>query len=242
MINARLPQAWEMFLADILNLEEFYRDLDSFLCGFQSIIPEPELIFHVFRRIQPQQVRCVLYGEDPYPRITSACGIAFWDREIENWDQKTQGNSLKNMMKALLVFQGWADYNTTAQECRKIARDKNIKSPPALFEHWLHQGVFLINTALSFSGKANKADHFRFWKPFHEVIIRKLGQLDSSPYYVLWGNKAASWEQLIRKNIDNPGKIIKQSHPTFIHQFLDKSDVRYSPFTELARKTQIQWI
>jgi len=237
-----LPRVWETFLNDGFDIGTFHKDLDGFLSRFETIIPEPSLIFQVFREMGPAEVRCVLFGEDPYPRRSSACGIAFWDKEVEDWQQKTNGNALKNILKALLIYKGWADYQTDLDTCRKIAGDKRIKSPAELFRHWLDQGVFLVNTSLTFSGKKDKAEHFRFWKPFFDNLIERLNQRMPSPLYVLWGNHAGNWKPKIEESIDDSGKIIRQSHPTFAHQFLDKNHVRYSPFKELSRKTGINWL
>jgi len=237
----KLPSSWETWLDQYINFRQFYTDLDTFINQFEVIIPKPELIFNVFTKMRPEEVGCVLYGEDPYPRITSANGIAFWDVEIQSWDDKTNGNSLKNMLKALLIAKGLADYNTSINECRKIAKDNNFVSPPRLFESWLAKGLFLINTALTFSSSADKKLHFDFWRSFHSALIHALNVQKSSPHYVLWGRKAQQWEKIIIKTIDQPSKIIKQGHPTFIHQFLDTKNPNYSPFIELQQKTSINW-
>lgn len=238
----RLPEPWERYLQNGFDLRDFYSELEEFLDQFETIIPDKSQIFAVFHEVNPDQVRCVLFGEDPYPRKTSACGIAFWDREIEDWSQKTNGNALKNILKALLVAKGWADYNTTLEECRTIAKKKRIKSPPQLFRSWLDQGVFLVNTALTFSGFDDKALHGRFWKPFFRNFIVKMNRREPSPYYILWGNRAWKWESQIRETIDDESKIIMQNHPTFIHQFLNKKHIHYSPFRELAEQTAIKWL
>lgn len=238
----RLPSPWETWLDKYINFNQFYNDLDDFVSQYDIIIPRPELIFNVFTKMRPEEVRCVLYGEDPYPRISSANGIAFWDVEIQKWDDKTNGNSLKNMLKALLVAKGLADYNTSIAECRKIAQDNNFMSPPRLFEYWLKQGVFLINTALTFSSSADKKKHFEFWRSFHSALIHALNVQKISPHYILWGKKAQQWEKIILKTIDQPSKIIKQGHPTFIHQFLDMKNHGHSPFTELQKTIEINWI
>ena len=237
----KIPHAWETWLDQYINFKQFYTDLETFLNQFEIIIPKSELIFNVFYKMRPEEVRCVLFGEDPYPRITSANGIAFWDVEIQQWDYKTNGNSLKNMLKGLLIAKGLADYTTSIAECRKIARDNNFMSPPQLFEYWLGQGVFLINTALTFSSVEDKKKHFDFWRSYHSALIHALNVQKSSPNYVLWGKKAQQWEKTISKSIDQPSKIIKQGHPTFIHQFLNAEDPGYSPFTDLQVKTSIKW-
>lgn len=236
-----LPIVWETWLDQFINFKQFYFKLEAFINQFAIIIPKPDLIFNVFTKMRPEEVRCVLYGEDPYPRITSANGIAFWDTEIQLWDDKTNGNSLKNILKGLIVAQGLADYNTSINECRKIARDNHFMTPPQLFEHWLNQGVFLINTALTFSSISDKKKHFEFWRSFHSALIHALNVKKSSPYYILWGKKAQQWDKIINKTIDQPSKIIKQGHPTFVHQFLNIKNPTYSPFTELQKKIRINW-
>lgn len=237
----KLPLAWETWLDQFINFNQFYADLDKFVNQFGIIIPKPNLIFNVFTKMRPEEVRCVLFGEDPYPRITSANGIAFWDAEIKNWNDKTNGNSLKNMLKALLIAKRVADYNTSIAECRCIAETHHFPNPPQLFEYWLGQGIFLVNTALTFSSSSDKKKHFEFWRPFHSALIHGLNVQKLSPYYVLWGRKAQQWEKVIQKTITQPSRIIKQGHPTFIHQFLDAGYPEYSPFTELQNKTGIKW-
>ncbi len=237
----RLSSNWENFLKDSYDIKTFYNELDAFIRKFKVIIPSKEMIFHAFDYVDPQNVKCVLFGEDPYPRITSACGVAFWDKEVNTWLDKTNGNSLKNILKALLVHDGKVTYSDSIEKCRSFISETSFVSPPQLFDLWLKQGVLLINTAMTFSGGDEKKEHISFWKSFHEQLIEKLNKRNYSPYYILWGKKAQTWEQIINKSLDNPEKIIKQGHPTFIHQFLNKDDQTYSPFTEIIKKTKIRW-
>ncbi len=237
----RLPEIWEEFLLPYFDIMTFYDELNDFVKGQSVIIPKQVQIFNVFNYMAPSEVRCVLYGEDPYPRLSSACGVAFWDKEINSWYDKTNGNSLKNMLKALLVAENLANYKTKIAECRNIAAANGIKTPSELFEYWLEQGVLLINTALTFSDQESKAAHFNFWQPFHKALIRALNS-HSKPYYVLWGKKAQNWENEILNSNNNPARVIKQGHPTFIHQFLKADEPDYSPFVQLAEKTGIKWL
>ena len=238
----RLPKIWEDFLSAFFNLPHFYNYLDGFLKGKEFLTPKRELIFNVFNYVKPADVRCVLFGEDPYPRVSSANGVAFWDKEIRSWKDKTNGNALKNILKALLVSEGIAEYATTINECRQIAEQNLIHSPPKLFELWLGQGVLLVNSALTFTSFHDKNTHFALWRPFHLALIAALNSREENPFYILWGNKAQQWEETILKSIDNPRKIIKQGHPTFIHQFLRKDQPDYSPFDEIKDKTGLRWL
>ncbi len=235
--DKQLPINWETFLAPKFDFVTFYKKLNRLIKSSEFITPLSEMIFNVFKYVEPDQVRCVIFGEDPYPRFTSANGVAFWDAEINSWNDKTNGSSLKNILKALLVAEGLADYHASIAECRKIAEHENIVSPPDLFKLWLKQGVLLVNTSMTFAGPENKKEHFKFWQPFHRALIRALNLRTESPYYILWGKKAQKWDNDILLTIDDNDKIIKQGHPTFIHQFLKKDEPGYSPFTEIINKT-----
>ncbi len=149
---------------------------------------------------------------------------------------------MKNILKALLVAHGLADYQTPISECRKIAEQTGIKKPGELFRRWLEKGVLLVNVALTFSSFKEKRKHFRFWQPFHFALIQALNSRKPSPFYILWGKKAQQWEERILKTIDDPQKILKNGHPTFIHQFLKPDQPRYSPFKEIERKTGFSWL
>ncbi len=236
-----LPHAWQSFLEEGLDVVAFHRTLRNHLNAYDEVIPRKEDLFNALKYVEPQEVTCVLFGEDPYPRITSANGVAFWDAEIKSWQDKTNGNGLKNILKALLVADDQADYFTPITECRQIAVNAEFPQPNQLFERWLNQGILLINTSMTYSSPQDKRKHFSFWQPFHRALIQALNRRTPSPFYVLWGRKAWRWEADIRTTIDDVSKIIKQGHPTFIHQFLDKKRPRWSPFVELRQRTGLEW-
>lgn len=238
----RLPINWENLINQVLELQEFYKKLDLLIKQSNTVIPQSKKIFNVFEYIDPGHVTCVLYGEDPYPRVTSANGVAFWDMEIKSWSDKTNGNSLKNMLKGLLVARGWADYQTPIEQCREIAFNKQLMSPSQIFEYWLRQGVLLVNTALTFDGIEHKKKHLSFWQPFHRALIEVLHYQKPYPYFILWGKKAIKFEAEIRKYDTDDQRIIRNGHPTFIHQFLDKNNPGFSPFIEIEQKTGFKWI
>ncbi|NOX90662.1 MAG: hypothetical protein GXO77_16795, partial [Calditrichaeota bacterium] len=117
-----------------------------------------------------------------------------------------------------------------------------IKEPAELFGRWLEKGVLLVNVALTFSSFKEKRKHFQFWQPFHFALIQALNSRNRAPFYILWGKKAQQWEEWILKTVDDPRKILKNGHPTFIHQFLNPGKPEYSPFKEVERKTGFSWL
>lgn len=240
--SARLPSVWGKALSRNFDLNLFYQELDAFLKTIPHVIPAPDKILNVFSLVKPQRVRCVLYGEDPYPRPTSANGVAFWDLEMNSWNDKTNNNSLKHILKALLIAKGLADYTTSIEQCRHIAGQADFPSPPQLFQRWLEQGVLLVNTALTFSTFEKKPLHLKFWQPFHQALIQTLNSDGDSPFYILWGKKAQSRGAIIKQSVDDPNKIIMQGHPAYAHQFLIPAKPDYSPFHEIIARTGMRWI
>jgi uracil-DNA glycosylase len=235
----KLPKKWEKVLSSFMEIKEFYEELELFLKN-RDVFPEKDKIFNVFHKVSPEKVQIIFFGEDPYLRKTSANGIAFYDEEIRTWTDKTRGNSLKNILKALLIEKKLASYQSDISECREIVKKHNFPNPPKLFEKWLNSGVFLLNTSLTFENSIEKKKHFKFWEPFLEAVAESVLK-ESSPYVILWGKKAQNLEQTILKNFLK-SKLIRQGHPTFGHQFMKKEDIFFSPFTEIIEKTGLQWL
>ncbi|MHA1796588.1 MAG: uracil-DNA glycosylase, partial [Promethearchaeota archaeon] len=114
-----------------------YREIEKFLenerRSGKKILPAPENIFNAFKFTPFDQVRVVILGQDPYPNIEHAHGLAFSiPRTTTNLPP-----TLKNIFKEL-----WADLG--------------IKAQHGNLEHWAQEGVLLLNTALTVEqGKSN---------------------------------------------------------------------------------------
>lgn len=236
-----LPKVWQDILSKDFDVNSFLADLEDRVDRAAHVIPDQQAIFKLFYLIEPHKVKCVLYGEDPYPRLSSANGIAFWDQEVSRWTDKTKGNSLKHIMKALLIYKRLARYDTSIEECRKIVvKDPLFPSPDELFVSWLNQGVLLLNRSLVYTTKAEKNGHIKYWEDFQHSLM-SFFKAQKVPI-VLWGKKAQSLEKALLKKDYPKDLIIKQGHPTYQHHFLNKADPFYSPFKELSEKTEIKWI
>jgi uracil-DNA glycosylase len=235
-----LPKVWQDILSKDFDIESFLTDLEDRVDRATHLIPDQQSVFKLFYLTEPHNVKCVLYGEDPYPRMSSANGIAFWDQELRTWSDKTKGNSLKHIMKALLIHKRLATYSTSIEECREIVKkDVTFPSPDELFVSWINQGVLLLNRSLVFTTKEDKNAHLKYWKNF-QVAMMDFFKEQNVPI-ILWGKKAQSLEkELLKKNYPKE-LIIKQGHPTYQHHFLNKNDIYYSPFSELSEKTEIKW-
>lgn len=65
-------------------------------------------------------------------------------------------------------------------------------------EHWWHQGVFLLNSALTVeAGKAGS--HLGYWQWFTKDLIRIISIHGNNPVWVMWGAKAKLFTGVIHE-------------------------------------------
>ena len=139
------------------------QDLDNLMDvldnSTKTIYPSPEKIFRVFD-INPQDIKVVILGQDPYYNPGQAMGLAF----SVNPDTKTP-KSLTNIFK-------------------ELKNDLGIERTNPDLSDWHKQGVFLLNTALSVPEKEpNK--HKKYWKNFTNNLLQYLKSIQIS--YILCG-------------------------------------------------------
>lgn len=157
-----------------------------------NYVPSKNKIFRMFEKLQYNNVKLVIIGQDPYPgkctvtKIQYACGPAFLVPD----NVFVCPPSLKNITEELKKYVG--KLNNPIRTC--------IKS-------WINQGVFLTNTALTRGINNDYLDnHQQFWKGFTINFIYEVSKLDCP--IVLLGSGAHSMEKYIAHR-----KVIKCPHP-----------------------------
>jgi uracil-DNA glycosylase len=192
-----------------------------------KVCPTHDKIFRAFALCQPQDVRVVLIGQDPYPRRSDASGLAF---SVESGELPA---SLKNISSAL-------DSNGYG-----YLQHGNLT-------HWAQQGVLMLNTALTtVEGVSNAPGHSDIWGPFIGDLIRHIAMNDTarSIIYIAWGNKAAEFLTKSGALLYIPtSRILKFRHPSPLADRTGKAFSDCSHFADVNRmllemdKPQIQWI
>jgi len=120
-----------------------------------------------------ENVRVVIFGQDPYPTPGNATGFAF----AVPTDVKIPA-SLRNIFK---------EYQ------EDLGRNQMSSSD---LSQWSNQGVLLLNRALTYSpdGQLSSGD----WIPITNAIAQKLGERDVVA--ILWGNDAKTLKQYFRND------------------------------------------
>ena len=120
-----------------------------------------------------ENVRVVIFGQDPYPTPGNATGFAF----AVPTEVKIPA-SLRNIFK---------EYQ------EDLGRNQ---MPSSDLSQWSNQGVLLLNRALTYSpdGQLSSGD----WIPITNAIAQKLGERDVVA--ILWGNDAKTLKQYFRND------------------------------------------
>lgn len=152
--------------------------------------PKKEDVFNAFKLTNFDGVKVLVLGQDPYPNPEHAHGLAFSSR-AEKCPQ-----SLRNIFKVI---------------------NKNFKKEYDFqkweLSSWAEQGVFLLNTALTFYDEKNQNKILKLWKPFIDLVLEKLAQRNKPLVVMLWGNKAIERALPIFENKENI-LVLTASHPS----------------------------
>ena len=152
------------------------------------IFPPADDVFNAFHLTPLQDVKVVIFGQDPYHGENQAHGLCFSVKpEVEI------PPSLVNIYKELQDDLGCYIPNH------------------GYLEKWAKQGVLLLNTVLTV--RAHQANSHRGigWEEFTDAAIRVLNAQDKPMVFILWGRPA----QMKKSMLNNPKHLILEApHPS----------------------------
>lgn len=182
-ILKRLHDSWRPFFDENRKVVEYISN-ELLKYSNKEIYPPLRFIYRAFELCPLNEIKVILIGQDPYPNNPGeAMGIAFGVPKGINTPA-----SLRNIKKKVEE----AGYTADSNDLTK----------------WARQGVFLINTALTVEAK-KPLSHADIWTSFTTRLIIWLShQLSRNIVWVLWGGKAHSYGEYIKK-----GKVVKGPHP-----------------------------
>jgi len=203
---------------DILNqaFDALDKEYQEFLDKDSGYIPNKDNYLNAFKTLPLEDVKYILFGQDPYPRVESASGYAFIDSNVKTLfapnglsKEVNKATSLRNFIKMLLVSMGrLSSQDTSQQAISKIPKDDLIDSIDNLRANFEQNGVLLLNMALVFTDKKDSTKHIKEWRRFIEVLLSKLQDRDIT--LILFGNHAKD----IQKRFDlSSFHIIHTPHP-----------------------------
>ena len=139
-------------------------------------------------KTQPQAVRVVILGQDPYHEPGQAMGLAF---------SVTKGTVLPPSLRNIY---------------QELHDDLGCKIPSnGYLEKWADQGVLMLNSVLTVQAHRANSHQGKGWEQFTDAAIRILNGQDRPIVFILWG----SYAQRKAAFLNNPNHLIlKSAHPS----------------------------
>ena len=154
----------------------------------QTIFPPADDIFNAFHYADLNDVKVVIFGQDPYHGEEQAHGLCF------------------------SVKPGVAIPPSLVNIYKELQEDIGCKIPShGYLTKWAKQGVLMMNTVLTV--RAHEANSHRGigWEEFTDAAIRVLNEQDRPIVFILWGKPA----QMKKKMLNNPKHLILEApHPS----------------------------
>jgi uracil-DNA glycosylase len=212
---------WDRILRGFVLSEEFYNILDRLLTESNlgdKFTPVIKDLFRAFEECPYTDLKVVLVGQDPYPKVDVADGIAF--------------SCSKSDVQASLkyIYTGM--------------RDEGIEpSPDKDLSHLSRQGILMLNTALTTQVK-KIGSHVELWKPFTNYLLDTLSANNTGLVYIFMGKKAQEFFYLIDDDLNYKLECSHPASAAYSGQRIWKSNGVFTETNRLIEKnynTKIIW-
>ena len=186
-LRAQIPDAWRVALQPV---EEQLAVIERHLASAQSegdlVIPDQVAIFKALE-LDPQDVRVIIIGQDPYPNPDHAMGLSF---SVPPGTTPLPP-SLRNIIREIESDVGM---------CEVANGD---------LEPWVKQGVLLLNRSLTTCAGRSGVHAGIGWREVTDHIVRHILAIKPDAIGVLWGNSAQELAHHF-----NPDLLIQSVHPS----------------------------
>lgn len=177
---------------DEIKIKDYSKELSTFLDDEYSkyvIYPKRENMFAAFKLTPLENVKVVIFGQDPYHEPDQAMGLCF-----------SVPRGVKVPPSLINIYEEIErEYKTKLQD-----RSGDLT-------YLARQGVLLLNTVLSVREHQPLSHNNNLYKEFTKDIVTALNKLDQPIVFLLWGNNAKQ----MMKYLDNKNHLILTAcHPS----------------------------
>jgi uracil-DNA glycosylase len=186
---ASLPPAWRAVLPGwTASRLAAVGEAVSAASGDRPIAPADPL--RALRLVDPGDVKVVVIGQDPYPTLGHADGLAF--------------SAAKGRPRSLArVFELLAE-----------ARPGFVAPEHGALDAWARQGVLLLNPVLTVEVGRSASHGGCGWQALTREIVFHLSDRQDPPVFLLWGAKArAFWAEA--RSPRSPAIVLATRHPSY---------------------------
>lgn len=187
-----LPSSWKQItLANWSNSEQSDWQQKIQVCLHpKTTAPPISSIFKAFELCNPENVKVIIIGQDPYPTLGHANGLAFSTEDLVQPFPRSLLNIFKELKRSI------PDY--------EFPLTGNLKP-------WADQGVFLINTCLTTEVGIANAHKGLGWEDFTDLVLTCLNELNENLVILFWGKQAMEKMPLFT---ESKHLLLHSSHPS----------------------------
>lgn len=218
MLWDSIPKPWLDILIDCKTLID---QIDGLISKAQEagvrVVPDLDQVFAALT-VAPTNVSVIIIGQDPYPSIGHANGLAF----AVPSDTRPLPASLRNIFK-------------------EVASDTGSDSEAdSSLKHWVDQGVLLLNTSLTTQADVRAAHAKWPWGEVVSTVLKHVVDINPKVAVVLWGNHAKQFSDLFDTN-----SVVTSAHPSPLSArqgfFGSKPFTKINRILEANHKQVIVW-
>lgn len=267
--EADLPAAWRTALGPIG--DHFDRiDADLQFEAWEPIFPvrrgrhfpgQPTgaHALRAFDGIRPDDVRCVILGQDPYPEPGFATGRAFEAGNLAGWHEldKMFSKSVRAFMQLIVAARtGVDDYARSFDDwpaTRAYLTDpaSGFEETDAIADRWVRQGALLLNASLTLSRFKVDIDphqsrgHLAFWRPLMFRVVQTLMARGEPVVFIGFGKAAQDILRHFDLSEGLSGQIgcLLREHPAFAEAVLTRPNpfILCNSYLETMGAKPIAW-
>lgn len=176
----KLEPSWKRRIEDEFN-KPYMAELRRFLIGRKKagahVYPPGALMFNALDSTPFDQVKVVIFGQDPYHGPGQAHGLCF------------------------SVPEGVAVPPSLQNIYREIREDLGATPPPhGNLQAWAEQGVLLLNAVLTVERGQASAHRGKGWERFTDRVAAELNEGRENLVFLLWGSYAMKKGEFIDRD------------------------------------------
>ncbi len=194
-------------------------------------------MLRAFDGIAPEDVRCVVVGQDPYPCPAFATGRAFEAGNVARWQEldKMFSPSVRAVIQLVVAERtGAARYAESFARWPEMlaaieAGAVDLEAPEALAGRWVASGALLLNSSLTLSRFRREGDphqvqgHLPLWRPLLVRVLDRLARRGTPVVFLGFGDAAAETlaaAGLGESDASAAGRVILRPHPAAADEML----------------------
>ncbi|MBX9458065.1 MAG: uracil-DNA glycosylase [Rhizobium sp.] len=212
-----------------------------------------------FDGISPQDVRCVILGQDPYPEPGFATGRAFEAGNLASWAEldKMFSKSIRAYMQLIAAartgnerlaenFDRWPEVRSILTDA-----DTTFETSSEIADRWVSEGALLLNASLTLSRFKVDIDphqsrgHLPFWRPLMGRVIEVLVARGQPVVFLGFGAAAADIfaEAGFSEGRNGSVALVQREHPAFADKVLGQPNpfILCNSYLEAMGAKPIAW-